>query len=401
LLYYFLGGSNIGDIRLFATANADVDPSTTPALPSAPVVICTDNDGDRYIVENNPNFASCGNVCGHNKNQSCLGYNDCNDNNSSIYPGAPEVCGNGIDESCSGADLACPICTSFTYSAWGICFSNNTQTRTVISKEPVDCQGGNPILSQACTYVPGSGGGGESTQSTESISTTSPPSSETSVNENGQSNSQADQTVDQTDKEYYETLTHLGGLDSQTAHKASYTEAETTHESNQFVPLDDTTLGLYLRITEQSSSEMVEQTKYAIARFIHFGTPTTLRLGAGERAGVINSYLSAFKKMPENTEEWQDVVKIANGRWPGKSSVQAENDANLHFQKIYKREANMENPNDNAAVTVIAYGLRPSLRNFDSEKNAIRIYKAIYGQDPKEAVDWDIVRAIAYSGAVR
>ncbi len=34
---------------------------------------------------------------------------DCNDNNASVYPGAKEVCGDGIDQDCSGSDLACPV----------------------------------------------------------------------------------------------------------------------------------------------------------------------------------------------------------------------------------------------------------------------------------------------------
>ncbi len=61
----------------------------------------------------------------------------------------------------------------------------------------------------------------------------------------------------------------------------------------------------------------------------------------------------------------------------------------------------MNNPNDNAAVTIITYGLRPSNRNLNSEKAGITIFKAIYKYNPESAIDWDIVRAIAYSGAVR
>ena len=33
---------------------------------------------------------------------------DCNDGNAAIYLGAAEICGDGIDQDCSGADLACP-----------------------------------------------------------------------------------------------------------------------------------------------------------------------------------------------------------------------------------------------------------------------------------------------------
>jgi hypothetical protein len=46
-----------------------------------------------------------------------------------------------------------PTCTSFTYSAWGACQSNGTQTRTVSASSPASCTGGTPVLSQSCTYT--------------------------------------------------------------------------------------------------------------------------------------------------------------------------------------------------------------------------------------------------------
>ncbi len=57
---------------------------SVPAAPVDPQDI--DNDGDGYTEAQN----------------------DCNDADSSINPGATDVCGDGIDQDCSGADVVCP-----------------------------------------------------------------------------------------------------------------------------------------------------------------------------------------------------------------------------------------------------------------------------------------------------
>ena len=53
---------------------------------------CTDQDGDGYSVEG----GDCGLI-------------DCDDGNELIYPGGLEICGDGIDQSCSGSDQQCPV----------------------------------------------------------------------------------------------------------------------------------------------------------------------------------------------------------------------------------------------------------------------------------------------------
>ena len=55
-----------------------------------------DKDGDGY-GDAADSVVSCGLKGGFVTNKS-----DCNDNNASIYPGATEICGNGIDDNCNG-----------------------------------------------------------------------------------------------------------------------------------------------------------------------------------------------------------------------------------------------------------------------------------------------------------
>lgn len=196
----------------------------------------------------------------------------------------------------------------------------------------------------------------------------------------------------------------LSGATSAVVNEVSFNEAGIIYNYNKPVEIElgSESRRLALFIIVKSPHSLTEKDKNAISYFIDAGTPTTIILGSGERAGVLNSYLSVFNKLPRNVLEWQDVIKIANGRWPNEKNLESEEQAaDVFFNAIYERKPNMDNPNDNAAVTVIAYGLRPAQRNMESEKNAINIYRSIFGKSPSEASDWDLVRAIAYSGATR
>jgi hypothetical protein len=159
--------------------------------------------------------------------------------------------------------------------------------------------------------------------------------------------------------------------------------------------------GKYVRDLISGYTSLADKHKYALINFVTYGTPTTKFLGEGERAGVLNSYKAAFAKLPTTEDEWSDVIKIANGRWPTERNQQTEANAEAAFRKIYLRAPDRSNPHDDAAVMVIAYGLRPAQRNLDSERTAIKIFRTIYGYWPQSAEAWDIVRAIAYSGATR
>jgi hypothetical protein len=179
-------------------------------------------------------------------------------------------------------------------------------------------------------------------------------------------------------------------------------EAEVILNYNDPVALSPANLYLYSKVMSTVSDVNTEQEKNSVSYFLQNGTPSTIILGAGERAGVISSYISVFSHLPKTEADWQDVVKIANGRWTTERNLNAENSANKIFKKIFLRAPKRDTIKyDDNAIMVMAYGLRPAKRNVGSETAAIKSFKYIFKRSPSQANDWDIIRAIAYSGAKR
>jgi len=178
-------------------------------------------------------------------------------------------------------------------------------------------------------------------------------------------------------------------------------EATIIQGHSEFVKMNKEALSAYVQLVKDKNIELPDKDRRSMALFVNSGTETTKRIGSGERAGAINSYFYAFNVFPQSEADWQDVIKIANGRWTAKKSKEAENKASATFEKVYLRKANRNNRHDDAALTILAYGLRPANRNMDSEKTALRIYQTIFKNIPVSAQNWDIMRAISYSGAVR
>ncbi|HTK04481.1 MAG TPA: Ig-like domain-containing protein [Candidatus Eisenbacteria bacterium] len=143
------------------------------------------------------------------------------------------------------------------------------------------------------------------------------------------------------------------------------------------------------------------QARANIEAFLACGTQTTLHLGAGERLGIVNSFRAAFGKIPDTQEDWFDVIKIGNGRFPGRTNASAESRAHATFRLVWLRDANTSVTADNNAIVILAYGLRPLPRSLSSEAQALATFSAVYHRMPSSAIDWDTVRAIAYSGATR
>src|SRR5690554_3499493 len=84
--------------------------------------------------------------------EGCLGP-DCDDSNPDIYPGALEVCGNGIDENCDGQDAICPQnCTDLDGDGYGPAGQNSDCPREGVDCDDTDASV-NPGAEEVCNGI--------------------------------------------------------------------------------------------------------------------------------------------------------------------------------------------------------------------------------------------------------
>jgi PKD repeat protein len=113
-----------------------------------------DLDGDTY-GNAAQTIQACSAPAGYVSNST-----DCNDASASVYPGASEVCGNGIDDDCANGDLVCPIpgcmnSTACNYNA-AATVDNGTCTFAVTYYLDADADGFAVSTTSSCSN-PGAG----------------------------------------------------------------------------------------------------------------------------------------------------------------------------------------------------------------------------------------------------
>jgi hypothetical protein len=155
---------------------------------------------------------------------------------------------------------------------------------------------------------------------------------------------------------------------------------------------------LNLRLTSRVASDATSQSVLrAIRNFVTYGTPSTLRLGAGERAGAVASFRAAYGRLPADVCDWQDVVRLADTKQPTKSRSRDLAAAST-FMTVYGHDLRLGNITEAIAHSLIGYGIRPQARDLAAERKALGAFSKTFGKLPTSTVEWDTNRALAYSG---
>lgn len=192
----------------------------------------------------------------------------------------------------------------------------------------------------------------------------------------------------------------LGDTDSMDACTAAGKEAQDLAHYVDRVVLNGTPLsqlffkGLTQRLLAKiTETDLVLVSKVTVANFIENGSTSTMHLGEGERAGIINSFKAIYGKYPSTACEWQDVVDMGSDKVPMTKNAVREMAKKTVFKGLFGRENKTD---DQRTLDLMTYGLRPMSRDLGKEASGITRFAAHYGHSPITSDDWDLARALAY-----
>ena len=123
---------------------------------------CTDLGNDTYMIEGLSNSGvnmQCRDHDGDGYGDYCPAGDDCEDYDEFINPDADDICGNGVDEDCSGSDAKCSsssgrgsFCSpDWNCTEWSECYPNGTMTRECVDLE--ECGFAKPKTTDECNYT--------------------------------------------------------------------------------------------------------------------------------------------------------------------------------------------------------------------------------------------------------
>lgn len=156
----------------YVTNNSDCNNTNALINPSRPEICNTIDDNCNALVDDGLTFSnyyldadadgfylSFVNACvspGANYTISGGTLGDCNDNNPNIHVGATEICGNAIDEDCSGSDLTCVVlgCTNPVALNFNPLANTNDGSCIILGCMDSNADNYNPIANQNgfCIY---------------------------------------------------------------------------------------------------------------------------------------------------------------------------------------------------------------------------------------------------------
>lgn len=119
------------------------------------------------------------------------------------------------------------------------------------------------------------------------------------------------------------------------------------------------------------------------------------------RTTLATKYQQVYNKTPNTTKDWTDAALIVSGQAPQTKVAANEAVAKKIFVQVYKTQPNANSASDQKVIASLAYSLEPAKRSLPLEQKALTVYVSVYKHLPKSTPDWNIVKAVAYSGKVK